>query len=63
MYATRDDLIEVLRDVIQTEPSGAANVGRRLAEGLTALAADFPMDLDLRALAEDAVWVVGNDPP
>ena len=63
MYATRDDLIEILRDVIQTEPSGAACVGRRLAEGLTAFSTDFPLNLDLRALAEDAVWVVGDHPP
>ena len=58
MYATRDDLIDILRDVILTEPAGAAVTGRRLAEGLTALARQFPQDLEVRALAEDAVWVV-----
>ena len=63
MYATRDDLIEILRDVILTEPAGAAVTGQRLAKGLAALARQFPQDLEVRALAEDAVWVVGDHPP
>jgi hypothetical protein len=58
MYATRDDLLDILRDVILTEPAGAAVTGQRLAEGLTALTRQFPQDLEVRALAEDAVWVV-----
>ena len=58
MYATRDDLLDILRDVILTEPAGAAVTGQRLAEDLTALARQFPQDLEVRALAEDAVWVV-----
>ena len=63
MYAARDDLIEILRDVILTEPAGAAVTGQRLAAGLTELARQFPQDLEVRALAEDAVWVVGDHPP
>jgi hypothetical protein len=58
MYASRDDLLDILRDVILTEPAGAAVTVQRLAEGLTSLARQFPQDLEVRALAEDAVWVV-----
>jgi hypothetical protein len=58
MYASRDDLLDILRDVILSEPAGAAVAGQRLAAGLTALSAQLPRDLELRALAEDAVWVV-----
>ncbi|MFM2007256.1 MAG: hypothetical protein RLZZ09_2911 [Pseudomonadota bacterium] len=58
MYASRDDLLDILRDVILSEPAGAVGTGQRLAEGLNALARQFPQDLELRALAEDAAWVV-----
>jgi hypothetical protein len=60
MYATRDDLLDILRDVILTEPAGTAVTGQRLAEGLNALARQFPQDLEVRALAEDAVSVVNQ---
>ena len=62
MYVTRDDLLDILRDVILTEPAGAVVTGQRLAAGLTALAATLPLDRELRALAEDAVGVVGDHP-
>jgi hypothetical protein len=61
MNATRDDLLDILRDVILTEPAGAALTGQRLAAGLTALSAQLPRDLELRALAEDAVWVINHE--
>ena len=60
MNATRDDLIEILRDVIQTDEHGTAPVGRRLAAGLAALAEQCPGDTEVRALALDAIGALSE---
>jgi hypothetical protein len=51
MKATRQDLLETLKDVILSDERGAEAIGHRLAEGLTTLALSFPDDRDLDALA------------
>jgi len=60
MNATRDDLIEILRDVLQGEASGAEALGYRLTLGLQGLAEHYPGDTEVRALALDATGALSE---
>lgn len=55
MIASREDLIDILKDVVLDETPGAAALGRRLAAGLKALAETFSEDTELAALARSAL--------